>query len=100
MRQLAAQRLPGTGLLLPEIGESYELPSGAPARRTRTGRTDLSQALGRDWQNNYADFVTGLKRQLARIEDEQRRQQAIAEMRQVLDSYTRFREQRRSRRKG
>ena len=92
---LAAQRVPGLKVLIPEIGESYDLPGGAPARRTRTGRTDLTEALGRDWQNSYADFVTGLKRELAAIEDEARRQQAIADMRKVLQSYAAHRDKRR-----
>ena len=33
---------------MPEIGELYALPPGAPARRLRTGRVDLREALGRD----------------------------------------------------
>lgn len=85
---LAVERVPGIKVTIPEIGEGYDLAPAAPARRTRTGRTDLTAALGRDWQNSYADFVTGLKRELAEIEDEQRRQQAIADMRKVLESYT------------
>jgi len=97
LRDLAAQRLPGTTILLPEIGESYDLPAGGPASRTRTGRVDLAKALGRDWQNSYADFVTGLKRRLARIEDEEARDRVLADMRKVLDSYTAFREERRER---
>ena len=97
LRDLAAPRVPGTAIQLPEIGESYDLPPGAPASRTRTGRTDLTAALGHDWQNSYADFVTGLKRRLARIEDEQAREKVLADMRKVLDSYTAFREQRRER---
>lgn len=96
LRDLAVPHLPGTRIVLPEIGECYDLPVGAPARRTRTGRTDLTTALGRDWQNSYADFVTGLKRRLARIEDEEARARALAEMRKVLDSYTAFREERRT----
>ena len=97
LRDLAVKRLPGLNAQIPEIGESYELPPGAPARRTRTGRTDLTQALGRDWQNSYADFVTSLKRRLGGIEDAARREEALARMRKVLDEYGAFRE---SRRKG
>jgi metallo-beta-lactamase family protein len=93
LRQLSVQRLERTQVVLPEIGEVYELPPGAPARRTQTGRTDLTAALGHDWQNSYAQFVTGLKRDLAEIRDERQRQQAIAAMREVLDSYTRHREE-------
>lgn len=97
LRKLAAARLEGTPVVLPEIGESYELPPGAPARRIKTGRTDLTAALGHDWQNSYADFVTGLKRNLSAIEDAREREKAIAAMREVLDSYTRFREDKRRR---
>lgn len=95
LRKLAQARLDGTQIVLPEIGESYELPPAAPARRIRTGRTDLSQALGRDWQNAYAQLATSLKHDLAAIEDAHKREEAIAAMRKVLDSYTRFREDKR-----
>lgn len=91
LRKIALARLEGTQVVLPEIGETYELPAGAPARRTRTGRTDLSQALGRDWQNAYAQLATSLKHDLAAIKDARQREEAIAAMRKVLDSYTRFR---------
>lgn len=100
LQALVEQRCPGARVLTPEIGESYALVPGEPARRTRTGRTDLTAALGRDWQNSYADFVTGLKRQLGRIEDERAREKAIAEMRKVLDSYASFRAERHDRRDG
>ncbi|MFM5950675.1 MAG: MBL fold metallo-hydrolase [Novosphingobium sp.] len=93
--QRAAARLPGTVLALPEIGELYALPAGAPARRLRTGRTDLREALGRDWQNAYADFATGLKRDLAAIKSKREREAAIAAMRKVLQSYTAHREKQR-----
>ena len=94
LRRLAVERLPGLNALLPEIGESYALPPAAPARRTRTGRTDLTEALGRDWQNAYADFVTSLKRRLDGIEDERRRAEALSRMRRVLDEYGAFRRDR------
>jgi len=98
LRKLAAQRLPGTNVTTPEIGELYALPPAAPARRLKTGRMDIREALGRDWQNSYADFVTGLKRELARIDDQRQREAAIRAMRKVLDEYTAHREQRRERR--
>lgn len=87
MRKLAQPIAPAATMVVPEIGECWELPSAAPARRLRTGRTDLSAAAGHDWQNAYADFVTGLKRDLSRIEDEHSRQEALARMREVLSSY-------------
>ena len=87
MRRLAPLRLPGTAVAVPEIGESWELPTGAAARRIKTGRIDLANVAGRDWQNAYAEFVTSLKRDLARIGNEEARQEALTQMREVLDSY-------------
>ncbi|PKB19041.1 metallo-beta-lactamase family protein [Novosphingobium kunmingense] len=75
-------------VIVPEIGEVYELNAGAPARRTKTGKPELQEAIGRDWQNNYADLATSLKRRLANIRDARDRQTAIDEMRRVLDSYS------------
>lgn len=91
---LVEERLPGISIKLPEIGECYALESGKPAHRTATGRTDLQAATGTDWQNSYADFATGLKRDLGRIRDAQARARAIAEMRQVLDRYAEHRDKR------
>ena len=99
MRMLAQPRAPDATMVVPEIGETWELPPGAPARRTRTGRTDLAATAGGDWQNAYADFVTGLKRELSRIDDERARQEALAKMREVLRSYTAHREKSSSRKR-
>lgn len=87
LSQLAAKRKLAVSIIVPEIGEAYELRPGAPARRTRTGRVDLQQAIGRDWQNSYADLATSLKRRLGNIRDSRNRQKAIDEMRRILDSY-------------
>ena len=89
LRKLAESRKLAASIVVPEIGESYELTSGQPAKRTRTGRAELQQAIGRDWQNNYADLATSLKRRLGNIRDSKDRQKAIDEMRRVLDSYSR-----------
>lgn len=78
-------------VITPEIGETYELPAGSPARRTKTGRTELRQVLNRDWQNAYADLAANLKRDLQRIETAERRQEAIARMREVIDSFAEHR---------
>lgn len=72
---------------IPEIGERYELPPGAPAKRLATGRPELREAIGRDWQNDYADFAVNLKRELQGIEDSARRREALALMRDVLSRY-------------
>jgi metallo-beta-lactamase family protein len=74
-------------VLVPEIGEKYELPPGAPARRLATGRADLRDVLHRDWQNDYADFAANLKHELQRIESSRRRAEAIAQMREVITRY-------------
>ena len=74
-------------VVLPQIGERYELPAGAPARRLRTGRAELRDVLQHDWQNDYADFAVNLKRKLQRIQQESKRAEAIARMRALLDRY-------------
>jgi metallo-beta-lactamase family protein len=76
-----------TSIITPEIGERYLLPAGAPAKRVATGRTELREAIGQDWQNDYARFATGLKRQLAEMESASARREALARMRAVLDSF-------------
>ncbi|MCW1383901.1 MBL fold metallo-hydrolase [Novosphingobium sp. KCTC 2891] len=88
LRKLAQSQDLAASIIVPEIGEKYELSPGKPARRTKTGRVDLQEAIGRDWQNNYADLATSLKRRLAGIRDPRARRQAIEEMRRVLDSYS------------
>lgn len=82
-------------VLVPTIGEAYALPAGSPARRLRTGRKEVADAATRDWQNDYAELVTGLKSALHRIEGDRARRHAIAEMRAVLE---RFRDHRDGRR--
>lgn len=83
-------------VIAPEIGEIYELPAGAPARRLATGRLELRGAINRDWQNAYADFAANLKRDLERIESTAKRGEAIARMREVIDRYAEHRERRRA----
>jgi metallo-beta-lactamase family protein len=84
------QQLCGS-IITPEIGECYELRAGAPAKRLQTGKIELRGAIGRDWQNAYADLATSMKRELAAIDDAAARQKAVAEMREVLDRYKEFR---------
>lgn len=91
LAQLAAEKLPGVAIALPEIGERYDLRPGQPAKRTHTGRVDMQAATGADWQNSYAEFATTLKRDLARIHDAEVRRKALDEMRRVLDSYAEHR---------
>lgn len=83
-------------VIVPAIGERYALPPGAAAKRLNTGRTDLAAALERDWQNDYADFAVGLKRELERIEGDARRREALARMRGVLEGYAAHRMRRRA----
>ncbi|MCB2066709.1 MAG: MBL fold metallo-hydrolase [Erythrobacter sp.] len=95
MRRELQRRQPRLEVRLPQIGERYSLPPGAPAERLETGRADLGQALGRDWQNSYADFATTLKPRLAHLRDDRQRAEALAKMREVLDAYNGFRERKR-----
>ncbi|MBA3056235.1 MAG: MBL fold metallo-hydrolase [Sphingomonadales bacterium] len=76
---------------IPEIGELWELRSGEPAKRLRTAPPEAARAIGRDWQNSYADLASNLKHRLLQIRDERAREEAIAQMRRVLDSYDVFR---------
>ncbi|WP_435521371.1 MBL fold metallo-hydrolase [Altererythrobacter litoralis] len=87
MRRELQRRSPGLNVRLPQIGERYELAAGKAARRTETGRADLEQAIGRDWQNAYADFATSLKRQLGELRSDRDRREAIVQMKEVLRSY-------------
>ncbi|MFA7603877.1 MAG: MBL fold metallo-hydrolase [Novosphingobium sp.] len=72
-------------VIAPEIGETYELSIGAPARRLKTGRIELRGVINRDWQNAYADFAANLKRELERIESPGKRAEAVTRMRAVID---------------
>lgn len=63
-------------MIIPEIGERYELPAGLPARRITTGRPEVQGILSEDWQNDYADFAVQLKRRLKSIDDERARREA------------------------
>lgn len=74
-------------VVIPEIGEVYQLARGAAAKRLRTGRVELRDALGGDWQNRYADLAVNLKRDLQRIESDERRIEALAQMREILDRF-------------
>ncbi|WP_156255550.1 MBL fold metallo-hydrolase RNA specificity domain-containing protein [Sandarakinorhabdus oryzae] len=80
-RALAAE------VVTPEMGDAFRLEPGKPARRARRGTRSQREAVGRDWQNDYADLASGLKQRLAAIRDDHARQQAIARMRRILDDY-------------
>jgi metallo-beta-lactamase family protein len=74
-------------IVTPRIGERYALGHAAPAKRTATGMIEAQHAVGRDWQNDYADFSVNLKRELQKIRDEAKRKEAIDRMRRVLREY-------------
>lgn len=78
-------------VVIPEIGEQYELGAGEQASRRRTGRLDLLTAVEADWQNDYADFAVNLKRELKEIDEPKARREALRRMRDVLSSYARHR---------
>lgn len=87
LRRLSQAREFAKTIVAPAIGETYRLASGVPAKRTATGNPALQAAVGRDWQNSYADFVTNLKAELAQIEDAKARAKAVAAMRDILVRY-------------
>ena len=99
LRRLLQQRRPELSIRVPEIGETYALAPAKPAKRTATGPAELQQAIGQDWQNDYARFTTSLKKELGKIRSEQQRQDAIEAMRRVLDSYKDTKQERRKARK-
>jgi metallo-beta-lactamase family protein len=99
MRRELQRRQPRLTVCLPRIGETYSLAAAKPARRLTTGRPEAQRAVGRDWQNAYADLVSGLKGDLGKI-PEDRRQEAIERLREVLRSYNAFRDSHRERAKG
>lgn len=92
MRRELQRRHPDLPVRLPQIGERYALPPGEPAKRLDTGRTDLAEVLGQDWQNSYADFATALKSRLAELHNDRQRKEALEKMRSVLDSYNAHRD--------
>src|SRR3546814_3298545 len=70
-----------TSIIAPQLGETYALPARASARRLKTGDPELQGAVGRDWQNDYADFSIRLKKELQGIESASARREALARMR-------------------
>jgi len=87
LRKLMQSKEAAISIVAPQLGETYALPGGAPARRLKTGRPELQQAVGRDWQNDYADFSTRLKRELKEIESASERREALSRMSEILRSY-------------
>lgn len=83
-RELVQKQNPNISILIPEIGEEYSLIKKEPARRTKTGRVDLFEALDKDWENEYAAFSINLKNNLMNIKDGSARKKAIEAMRQTL----------------
>ena len=87
LRRLAQSRGYAASVVAPALRESYRLVAGVPAKRTKTGDPALQAAVGRDWQNSYADFASHLKSELARIDNAAARAEAVAAMRDVLTRY-------------
>jgi metallo-beta-lactamase family protein len=87
-------------VITPEIGERHALPAGAAARKLAGARADLPPLTGRDWQNDYAELAVRLKRELAAIEDADRRREAIADMGALLKRYQETRTAKRPAQKG
>lgn len=87
MRKISQSDNLANSIVTPQIGERYALPHKAAARRLATGRSDLQEALERDWQNDYAEFATSLKQELREIGTERDRREALRRMRQILRSF-------------
>lgn len=87
LRRLVQADCAAETIVVPQIGECYALPVGSPARRTKTGKLEVQGAVSRDWQNDYADFSTKLKRELSKIESAAARREALSRMTAVLQSY-------------
>lgn len=87
LREAVSAIAPALPVVAPAIGEVYALAPGAPPRRIATGRVDLAEFAGEDWQNDYADFAANLKHNLAHIRTEEGRRKALGEMRRVLADY-------------
>lgn len=100
LRTLVQSETPRPAVVAPAIGESFALAPGAPPKRIRTGRIDIAQLAGEDWQNDYADFAANLKHNLARIRSEEGRRKALDEMRRVLASYEAARSEQKRRRRA
>lgn len=85
-RLMQAQNAAQT-IVTPLIGERYAVPAGAAAKRMVTGDPEIQAAVSRDWQNDYADFATRLKRDLNKLESAAARKEALERMAAVLQSY-------------
>jgi metallo-beta-lactamase family protein len=94
LRRIAQANDAGSSVIAPEMGEVYALSTATAAARIKTGNPAIQAAVGRDWQNSYADFATSLKRELAEIRDANAREHALQEMREILESYKQHREKR------
>jgi metallo-beta-lactamase family protein len=92
-----AREAVAASVVAPALGECYALPPRAPARRLRTGRVELHEALQRDWQNDYADLAANLKNELQAIHDAAARREAVRRMREVLAEYRAQRDGRKAR---
>jgi metallo-beta-lactamase family protein len=87
LRRLAQSAEAAPTIVVPKIGECYALPAASPARRLKTGKTELHDAVTRDWQNDYAEFAARLKSELTKIESASARREALARMSSILKSY-------------
>lgn len=87
MRRLTQAEGVAASVITPLIGERYALALEGPAKRIATGRTDLSDVLNRDWQNDYAAFATNLKSELRGIGNDHDRKAALRQMNEILRDF-------------
>ena len=100
LAELVREVDPSLSIITPAMGEGYLLAPGTPATRIHPARADMPRLTGRDWQNDYAELAVSLKQQLARIADAGSRRKAIAEIHEILDSYTDVRDAGRRTKRG
>lgn len=96
LRALVQGDDPTASVIAPQIGKGFALPAGGPAP-LETGRVNLNQLAGDDWQNDYADFITNLKRNLSSIRTARARREALERYAPRARQYNAFKQERKAR---
>lgn len=86
-----------SSVIVPKLGERFRLDRDKPATPAGAARPLAQAAVGRDWQNDYADFAANLKHRLREIDDAQARRDAVRRMNEVLQEFHAAQRQRRAR---
>lgn len=75
---------PAVNVQTPATGEMFELKPSAPAKSLGSKIIASGALIGRDWQNDYAAFVAGLKQTLVNLPSDRDREVALAKMKRAL----------------